>query len=182
MSESRLGRRIRGVAQTAAYRAQAKEVKRLQRLLDEALEREWRRYLCFGCMSLFPQREVERRGWHHLDDIKGSKNWRHLYGVKSFYKEWNIQIFAPRLCNEHVELYSVYYCCLCRRHGKKEIEEGVLYESELIKGLRPYIDRPKEVRSLAPALRSTLSMIHVYVSGCGGVQHDGWFEHTRRFG
>ena len=182
VNESRLGKRIRGVTRTAAYKVQAAEVKRLQKLLDEELEREWRSYLCFGCMSLFPRREVERKGWHNLNDIKTSWNWGHLYGVERFYKDWNIQIFTPRLGNQHVELYSVYYCSLCRREGKKEIKERKLFENELIKGLRPYMDRPKEMRLLTPALRSTLSMIHVYVCECGGVQRDGWFEHTRKIG
>ena len=55
---------------------------------------------------------------------------------------------------------------------------GILYENELIKGLRPYSEGPNELMELSPAVRSSLSLLHIYISGSGGVRRNGWLKRT----
>ena len=126
-------------------------------------------------MTLFPEKEVVLRGEFDIRTIKSSRNWRHLDGLEKIYAAWQLRIVQRRKDKwGKEESYGVYYCLLCQRNGKKNIKAGQFHESELIKGLRPYSDRPEEVIQLAPAMRSVLSMVHVYVSGCGGVDCNGW--------
>ena len=96
VSESRLPPRFRGIASSAPYKAQAKEVKRLQRVLGNALEEKWRRYVCFGCMILFPREEVALKGEFDISAMKSSKNWRHLNGLKETYATWQLRVLEPK--------------------------------------------------------------------------------------
>lgn len=183
INSSRLGPRVRGIMQTKEYRAQESEVKKLEKSLEESMEELWPRFVCAGCMTLFGEKEVEQRGAFEAEKVMQSRNWMHLKGLEKEYERWDLMLMGKRWARRSgAEMCSPYFCNLCKRQGGEAIKSGEMHESELIRDLRPWSERPDEVKRLCPALRSCLSMARVLVSGKRGVRSQGYFKVKEKIG